>query len=128
MIEFRNSSGALDFARITPEIISALDEPRQQSLLALMKAAETKDAAVARKNAATKRVYDAIADEEVKRVAHEDASSPIPFVAPKIENFGTKAQFDAAMHEARTNHALRVRALREADARKAAIDAYNSSH
>ena len=72
-VELRSGTGALDFSLVTDEIISSMDEPCQLALLALMKANEAKEAAVARRNAATRRVNDAIADEEVKRVTHKSA-------------------------------------------------------
>lgn len=129
-VELRSSTGALDFALVTPEIISSLDEPRQQALLVLMEANRAKDAAVARKNIAVKREYDAIADESVKRQIHEDASSPIQFapIVAKLEEQKGGPLTASEMQAARDQHALRVRALREADAREAAINAFNSSH
>lgn len=128
-IELRNSTGALDFSRITPQIIEALDEPQQRALLALMHATEAKEAATVRRNAATRRVNDAIADEDVKRAAHEDASSPLPF-APVSAKLEAELGRDLRPHEVlelREKHAARVRAIKEQAARQAVVAAYNKS-
>jgi hypothetical protein len=129
MFELRNSTGALDFSRVTPEIIQSLDTPRQEALLALMKATEAKEAAIARKNAATKRVFEAVENEDLKRQAHEDASSPVPF-APIVAKLEADLSRDLHPHElaeARSMHANRVRAIRESEARQRAVAAFNSN-
>jgi hypothetical protein len=125
MIELRNSlTNALDFSGVTPEIIQALDEPRQLALLALMEASRANDAAVERKNLAVKCVFDAIADEEVKRQIHEDASSPIPFSVAKLEEALGRPLSAGELAAAREQHAIRVRGLLEQRAHAAAVAAY----
>ena len=124
MVELRSSTGALNFALVTPEIISSLGEKEQQALLNLMKANEVKEAAVARKNAAVKRAFDAIADEAVKHQAHADASSPIPFSTADAEKAIGRPLNAAETREARQKHGARVRALLEQQARRAAVAAY----
>jgi hypothetical protein len=128
MIELRNSSGQLDFALVTPEIIAALDEPRAQALMALMQASDITAAAVERRNAAVGRVGNAIANEEIKMQAHADASSPIPFTTAKIEEALGRPLNASEMQEARANHTVRVRGLLEQQARQAAVAAFNNSH
>jgi len=128
-IELRNSTGALDFSLVTPQIIEALDEPQQRALLALMHATEAKEAAIARKSAATRRVNDAIVNEDVKRAAHEDASNPIPFapVVAKLEaDLGRKLEVHETL-ELRSRHNARIRAIKEQAARQAVVAAYNSN-
>jgi hypothetical protein len=129
-MEIRNSTGQLDFSRITPELIAELDEPRQNALLALMKANESKEAAIARRNAATKRLADAITDEAIKREIAEDASSPVP-LAPMIREFENKQGRPATPSELlalKERQQITVRGLREAEARRAVVAAYNASH
>jgi hypothetical protein len=127
-ITLRDSTGALNFSRVTPEIIGELDEPLQHALLYLLKAHEIKTAAVERRNAATKRVYEAIADEGVKRQEYEHTSSPIPFkpIVAKLEEQLGRPLDRSEMAAAIEQHAIRVRDHRAAEARAASIAAYSS--
>jgi hypothetical protein len=129
-VELRSSTGALSFDLVTPEVVASLSEPRQKALLALLEAHKIKDAAIARKNAAQARVYHAIHDEDVKRQAHEDASSPIPFkpIVKKLEEQFGRPLNASEMVAAREQHAIRVREHREAAALADVIKAFNSSH
>jgi hypothetical protein len=129
-VELRSSTGALDFSLVTPEVVASLGEPRQKALLALLEVHKITDVAVARKNAAQARVYHAIADEDVKRQAHEDASSPIPFapIVNKLEEQKGGPLTVGEMNEAREQHAVRVRQHREGEARAVAISSYNATH
>ena len=124
----RNSTGNLDFASVTPEIIAELDEPSQKALLALMQAVDVKNSAVNRRAAANRRFNSAVDDEDRKRVLHEDASSPIPFSVAALEQSLGRALNQSEMAAAREQHAIRVRGLLERRAREAAIEAYNKSH
>lgn len=128
-MEIRNATGALDFSLVTPEMIGTLDETRQSALLDLMHATEAKEVAVARKNAATRRVNVAIEDEDVKRAAHEDASSLLPF-APVLAKLEAELGRDLRPHEVlelRSRHNARVTAIKEQAARQAVVQAYNST-
>lgn len=130
-LELRNTTtNALDFSRVTDVVISALDPTSQKALLDLMKSAERKDAAVVRRAVATRRVHEAIDNEERLRIIHEDASSEIPFqpIVAKLEAELNRPLTASEMQAAREQHATRVRGLREAEARKAAIAAYTASH
>lgn len=128
MIELRNSTGALDFSRVTPEAIAEMDEPCQIALRDLMVAADKKEAAVARRAVATRRVNDAVVSEENARLAHEDASSPIPFSVAALEETLGRPLNASEMRQARDQHAARVRGLLEQRARQAVVEAYNKSH
>jgi hypothetical protein len=127
-MELRDSTGQLDFSRVTDEVISALDPTRQKALLDLMKCAEVKEAAVLRRNTATRRLHDAIADEQVKQQVHLDASSPIPFSTAEIEASLGRPLTASEMQQAREQHALRVRGHLEDAARQRARDTYNATN
>jgi hypothetical protein len=123
-IEFLDQYGNIDVARITPEQISELDEPRQRSLLVLIDAVDAKKTAGQRVAVARLRLHSAIADEAAKAQAHEDASMVIPFSVAKIEADLGRPLSKAEMAEARRAHGVRCRELLASRARQAATAAY----
>lgn len=126
-LELHDSTGALNFESVTDEVIGALDPTSQRALLGLMDAAERKEVAVVRRNAATKRLLDAIASELVTQQVHLDASSPIPFSISKIEADLGRTLTASELQQARADHALRVRGHLEDEARARARAAYTAS-
>jgi hypothetical protein len=126
MLELRNPVGQLSFDHITPEIIGTLTDDQAKSLSALIEAHKAHEAAIARRNAAVKRVADATANEQKTLAAHEDASSPIPFSVTAIEQQLGRPLDAAEMAAARSAHSQRVLELKSLQARQASIDSYNS--
>jgi hypothetical protein len=125
MVELRDANGSLTFENITPDVISTMDEPIKEALLALMKAVEVKDAAIARRAAATRRLGLAITDEETTRLVHEDAESG--FSVAQLEHDLGRPLYRYEMAEARQKHFDRVRAAKAREAHQLAINAFTAS-
>jgi hypothetical protein len=127
-LTLRNQFGQIDLSVIDPDAVAELTDTAQEKLARLIKAHDERAAAQERYNAAVRSLRAAQEEQSAALEAHRAASDPFPFKAPDQENYATQAAYDAALREARERHDLRVRAHREAEARKAAIAAYNSSH
>jgi uncharacterized membrane protein YkoI len=125
MVELRDANGSLTFENITPDVIAEMDEPKQIALRDLMVAVDTKNAAITRRAAATRRLGLAITAEETTRIAHEDAESG--FSVAQLEHDLGRALYRHEMAEARQKHFDRVRAAAGRQAHQAAIDAFNAS-
>jgi hypothetical protein len=123
-VEWLDQFGNISVEKITPEIISELDEPRQRSLLSLIDAADAKKTAGERMATARKRLDDAIADEAAKAQVHQDASAIIPFSVAKIEAELGRQLNAGEMREARRIHGVRCREILASRERQASITSY----
>jgi hypothetical protein len=127
-LALRNQFGQLDISVIDPAEVAKLNDDQQVKLASLVTAVETREAANTRYLNAVRVRRGAEAEQTAALDEHKAASEPFPFVGPKAEDYSTKAQFDAAMEQARYQHDLRVREHRQAEARAASIAAYNATH
>lgn len=127
VLQIYNSHGQIDIGQIDPAAVATMSEPQQMALSVLIDAVKAREAAHARYSLAIKTADAARIEQSEALAAHIEAQQPFPFVAPKAENYGTKAAHDAAVREAREAHDLRVREHREIEARKASIAAFNNS-
>lgn len=129
MIKLHDKFGVINLAEIDPTEIEKLNDAQQALLATLFDKVRAREAAQTRYSEAVIRVSTATQEQIDAHAAHIEASQPFPFVLPKeIEGMTDAKARASATAEARENHDRRVRQHREADARKAAIAAYNSSH
>jgi len=127
-LQLRNQYGQIDLSVIDPAAVAEISDSAQEKLARLIKANDERHAAQERYSAAVRAVKAAEQEQADAVAAHREASDPFPFNAPRVENFGTKAAYDAAMQEARQMHDNRVREYRGREAHLAAIAAFNLSN
>jgi hypothetical protein len=124
-----NSMAQIDLSIIDPAKVAKLDDEAQNVLSVLIVAVQNREAASERFNKAVVGVREADAEQHASMALHIAASDPFPFVPhPDIEKITDRATREAALREARAQHDNSMRAHRAADARKAAIAAYNFNH
>jgi len=126
-LQLRDQFGQISLASIDPSAVAELSDTAQEKLAHLIKANDERVAAQERFANAVRAVKSAEEEQAAALAAHREASDPFPFKAPSVENYGTKAAYDAALQEARQMHDNRVRAFREREAHLRAIASYNSS-
>jgi hypothetical protein len=128
MIELHNSSGQLDFTRVSPEAISEMPEANQAALLALITAHEAHEAAIVRRNAAVKRLGLAIENEKLALAANEEAQSPIPSPVTAMEAQLQRPLTASELQHVNSQHKIRVAALKDLEARRISAAAYANQY
>lgn len=127
-LQIRNQFGQIDLASIDPAAVAELSDAAQAKLATLISAVETREAAQDRHSKAKLAVVEAEAEQAAALQAHKDASDPFPFVPPDPERYGTQADYNSALQEARQMHERSVREHRGREAHLAAIAAYTPAN
>jgi len=127
-LQIRNQYGQIDIASIDPAAVADLSDAAQAKLSTLIDAVQTREAATDRHAKAKAAVVAPEAEQVAAMQAHRDASDPFPFVPPDIAKYGTQAEYNSGLQEARQMHDNRVREHRAREAHLAAIAAYTPAN